>query len=155
MELYRQDLLARPEAYGAMVRANAVPALNTYGEMPAQSALSTYLTGYMAWGSAQVHMAFGVGQALDEMAAGQWHLAEATMATLMAGLELLLVDQSRWSMGWLLTHLPDPPWHLFSTCPQYDPTRPYGCPAPTPWIVAAGQYVKDAASLEELGRKQH
>ena len=157
LELYRQDFLAHPEMYAKLVRDNAATALDPGldGAAP-HGAFVAFLTRYMAWGRAPrgtMYLAFGIGHALDMMGRGQWHLAEATMSVLLAGLEQSLLDYGRWNLGWLFCHLPDPPWHLLATAPPADPARPYGKLAPASWVVAASAYVKDAAALEELRRR--
>ena len=110
----------------------------------------------MAWGRASkttVHLAYGMAHCLDLMSAGRWLLAEATLATMLTGLEQSLLDEGRWSIWWLFSHLPDPPWHLLATGPVSDQGRPFGRLAPPAWTAAAGAYVRDVAALEEMRRR--
>ena len=156
LELYRRDFLSKPEVYTKTVRENAAVALDMHVDAPPANLFVSFLTRYMAWGRASkatVHLAYGMGHCLDQMAAGRWSHAEATLATLLAGLEQSLLDEGRWTVGWLLTHLPDPPWHLLSTSPATAQGRPFGRLAPPSWTAAASAYVRDAAALEELRRR--
>ena len=56
-------------------------------------------------------------------------------------------------MPWMITHLPDPPWHLLSVAASKDASRPYGKLALVQLSVVAMQCMKEAAGYEELRRK--
>ena len=116
----------------------------------------TFLTRYMPWGRAPrsvIYMGFGIAHALDQLSSGHGEMAEGTLCSLMAALELAVLDNGRWDMPWMMTHLPDPPWHLLSTSPARDVTRPYGRLAPVQLSVTALQCVKEMATFDELRRK--
>ena len=90
---------------------------------------------------------------MDYMWAGKWSMAEAVLMLLMVALEQACLDRGRWTMAWLLTHLPEPPWTQLSQVPPVDPLRPFGRLAEPAWTAAAMAYVKDAAALSELRKK--
>ncbi|CAK0857394.1 unnamed protein product, partial [Prorocentrum cordatum] len=80
-------------------------------------------------------------------ARGDVHLAYG-LATVAGQLQAPL-DQGRWSMARLLTHLPEPPRCSFGQVPAHDALRPLGrlsCPS---WTAAAMAFVKGAAALSE------
>ena len=56
-------------------------------------------------------------------------------------------------MAWLLTHLPELPWHVLQQGMQPDSLRPFGRLADRGWTAAAMAYVRDAAGLTELRNK--
>ena len=146
-----------------MVRENAATALDpSVDGVAPQGAYVAFLTRYLSWGRAPrgtIYVDYGIAHSLDMMRRGQWLLAEATLSVLLAGLKQSLLDYGRWNMGLPFGHLPDAPWHLLATAPPADPARPYGKLAPASWVMAAGEYFRDAAALEELrrrgGRTQH
>lgn len=99
------------------------------------------------------YLGWGIATALDQVAQNDWAAAELTMLLLMVAIEQSCLDGGRWTLAWLLTWLPEPPWHQISQAPSADPLRPFGRLAPPDWTAAAMAYVKDAASLIELRGK--
>ena len=99
------------------------------------------------------HLGFGIATALDHIAAQEWDQAEAVLCLLMVAIEQSSLDNSRWQLAWLLTHLHEPPWHLMASGPAAGLGRPFGRLADPAWTAAAMAYVRDAAALEEARRK--
>ena len=87
------------------------------------------------------------------MAAGRHEQAEALLLLLLVALEQSCLDQGRWSMAWLMTHMPEPPWQLMAQTPSSDPLRPFGRLAEPAWTAAAMAFTKDAAALAEIRRR--
>ena len=156
MELLKKDFYANPSRRSDVIRQNAQVALDAFAE-PTPTPYVNYFTRYLSWGKAPrsvIHLGFGMAYALDQMSVGETAGAEAMLASLLAALELSCLDSGRWEMPWLITHLPDVPWHLLSVTPTPTGVRPYGRLAPVQLSVVAMQMVKEAASFEELRRKQ-
>ena len=84
------------------------------------------------------------------MQSGHWLAAEAHLHLLLAALEVSQYDGGRWQMAWLLTHMPEPPWHMFAMAqPPQDAIRAYGRLVDPLWIEGASQYIADVAKLRE------
>ena len=101
-------------------------------------------SGYLAW---------RIATAPDQIDAGNTKEAELTLMLLMVGVEQACLDHGRWTLAWLLTWLPEPPWMHLSKQPPSDPLRPFGHLPPPEWSAAAMAYVKDAAALGEIRQK--
>ena len=104
-------------------------------------------------GRGVTHLGFLIGHALDSMQRGDWMKAEAQLCMGLVALEQSLHDSGRWGLAWLMTHLPEPPWHLLQQGMGPDALRPFGRLADPSWAAAAMCYVKDAAAMSELRRK--
>ena len=68
---------------------------------------------------------------------GELEYAEALLHLLLCGVEQSLYDEGRWSMAWLATHLPEPPWHMRHMQAPSDGIWPYGRLTPPEWVAAS------------------
>ena len=88
------------------------------------------------------------------MEAGQWYEAEAQLALLLCAAEQAALREWRWNTAWLLTHLPEPPWHQISHLPPRDAVRPLTRLADQPWVASAVAFAKDLSALAEAEKNQ-
>ena len=157
LELYRADLESRPQAWSQKIRSNAVKAVGITPALKGEDiGMQGFLLRFMPWGKAGkgvTYLGFLIAQALDLFEAGQWHMGEALLYLGLTALEQSLHDAGRWGFAWLLTHQPEPPWHLLQSGPQPDGMRPFGRLAEAGWTAAAMAFARDAASLAELRKK--
>ena len=98
-------------------------------------------------------LGFGVATLCDLNKAQKWHESDALALLLMAAIEQVTLDEGRWALGWLYTHLPQPPWSRISHKPAHDPLRPHPKMLPESWAAAAAGYVKEMSTLTELRKK--
>ena len=94
---FSEDLRVRSHA----IRSNASTAVEAHGETSTPQPFLTFLTRYMPWGRAPrsvIYMGFGKAHALDQLSSGHGEMAEGTLCSLMAALELAVLDNSRWDM---------------------------------------------------------
>ena len=96
---------------------------------------------------------FGLAIAFDQMRDGLWAEAEDTVARLLVGGEQSAIDEGKWPLAWMLTHLVDPPWSRVQTQRRGE-TRPFGRLSDPSMVASAIAYMKDLASLEEIRKKQ-
>ena len=157
METFRQILQRDPRRVTAQVRANAKRAMmaSPSDTDPRVTSLREFMMRHVPFGKAKTsaYVSLAVAAALDQMAAGDWDGAEAGLCLLLCALEQSAIDNGRWQLGWLLTHQPEPPWHLLQGQAHADPLRPFGKLSEPAWSAAAMAYVKDAAALAELRKK--
>ncbi|CAK0879549.1 unnamed protein product [Prorocentrum cordatum] len=143
--LLRRDLLARPAAWSAIIRANAEQALAGANDDPDPRARSLVefvaRTGAINRGDrTAANMGFGLARVADLMARGQREMAEAV---------ILL-----WQLALLLARLPEPLWTQMAAgaSGSVGCLRPFAHLAEPAWTTAAMGYAKDAASLAEIRR---
>ena len=157
LEIWRRQLEANPASITATVRRNARRALaaSDADTDPRVNSMREFLAKAVAFGQAKgvAYLAYGIATVVDFLAAGQAERAEATLLLLMCAIEQSCLDRGRWSLAWLLTHLPEPPWGQIAQSPPSDPLRPFGRLSEPAWTAAAMAYTKDAAALNELRRK--
>lgn len=157
LEVYRRQLESQPAAYTATIRRNARRAMSAgdHDTDPRVNSMREFLTRSVPFGQAKgvAYLGFGMATVADYMAEGQWEKAEATVLLLFCAVEQASLDRGRWSLAWLLTHLPEPPWGQIAQTPPADALRPFGRLSEPAWTAAAMAYTKDAAALNEMRRK--
>ena len=99
------------------------------------------------------YLGYGIGRALDLIAAGRPEQAEAALLLLLVALEQASKDNGRWQLAWMLTFALDPPWARMTSSARSDPLRPFGHLAGPGWTTACMAYTRDAATLAEVRRK--
>lgn len=105
---------------------------------------STYRTlGYMGWGLASVW---------DLMHAGRLDKAFGLLSLLLVSVEQAALDEGRWSLAWLLTLLPDPPFQSMGRRPYENLHRPFARLSDPRWVAASMAYVRDVDRLLSLRR---
>ena len=127
LELYRQNLEQDPASWSKRIRANATRALHESGT--GEASMVDFLTKFMPFGKAgkgMTYVAYLMAHAADQMLRGDWYRAEATILLGLTSFEQALHDNQRWSMAWLLTHLPEPPFHVLQGGVPLDSRRPFG-----------------------------
>ena len=156
MELFRNDLSENPGQWSERVRLNAQRAVSESIDPDRAPTMHEFMLKYMPWGKAGrrvTYLGFLIATALDCMQRGEWLRGEAILYLGLVALEQSLHDSGRWGMAWLMTHLPEPPWHILQQGMTPDSIRPFGRLADPGWTAAAMAYVRDAASLAELRKK--
>ena len=152
MELLRSELIERPQDLTAKVRANRGKVLAGAASGPqAGAGTKAYLASEVAFGDSKglAYLAFGMAEVFDLMEAGRWHAAEAQLALLLVAVEQAANQKWRWSLAWLMTHLPEPPWHAIARHPRPDAIRPLAKLAEPSWVAAAIAYLKDVQVVSE------
>ena len=59
----------------------------------------------------------------------------------------------KWNAGWLLTHLPEPPWEAVNRVPPANPVWSMRGLAAPDWVAATAQHLRDIATLAEVEKK--
>ena len=77
----------------------------------------------------------------------------ALLMMLLVAVEQSTLDQGRWQLAWLLSHLPEPPGTQLSQVAPPDPLCPFGSLSEPGWTAAAMAYTKDAAALSEIRKR--
>ena len=83
------------------------------------------------------------------MGQGLWEKAEDQLALLLCACEQCAHDDGRWTVAWLLTHLPEPNWTRVGVQPRGDAIRPFARLPDPSWVTTAIALNKDVASLKE------
>ena len=115
-----------------------------------------FVTRWMSWGKAAkgtIFLSFGLAHACDRCPLGEWEHAEALLHLLLCCVEQSLYDEGMWSLAWLVTHLPEPPWHMMHMQAPSDGIWPYGRLTPPEWVAASMQFITDAAKLAEVRKR--
>ena len=152
MELLRRSMMSDRPGVTARIRLNRNRALMG---MTASEATQTSTRDFlikevpMGHNKTGAYLAFGLAEVFDLMEAGEWDAAEMTVGLLLCGVEQAAREQWRWHTGWLLTHLPEPPFHLVQRDADLSAVRPFAKLAEPAWTVSAMQLVTDAAKLKE------
>ena len=152
IEERRHAFATNPGEFTRMIRANAARAMSVPSGAPTATMVE-FMTRWMPWGSTskgQVFLAFGIAHVVDQLALGNWESGEATLHLLLCALEQSVYDQGRWTMAWLVTMLPEPPWHMLQGARPSEHIWPYGRLSPHEWIAASMQFVREAAQLAEV-----
>ena len=158
LEMQRLDFERNKGKYASRVRANINKALRAYSTDAAGSrneSAREFFAEEVDMGNMRTlaFLTFGVATAFDQMQAGEWVEAEDTLARLLVGSEQCSLDDSKWQLAWLLTHLPDPPWHRIAGRKHREQTKPFAKLSDPAWVAAAIAYTKDVAALQELHKK--
>ena len=150
----------RPEAVSQIIRRNAAEANLAGPETIERSddrlvSLREYLLNHMAFDKAKgtAYLGWALATVADLMKVGAWREAEATVLLCLAAIEQVTLDEGRWQVAWLFTHLPEPPWQRISRRPPQGALRPFTRLIPASWAAAAASYVRDMATLTELKKK--
>ncbi len=157
MELLRRSIAQNPRKATERIRHNRTLALSGMSALEAQGqSKRTYVIKEMALGHNRTgtYLAFGLAEALDLMEAGEWYRAELTIALLLAALEQAAMEDWHWQTAWLLTHLPEPPFHLVNRAPDRASVRPFSKLADPAWVACAMQLTSDAARLQEARKRR-
>ena len=106
---------------------------------PRVDSLREFLVRECPFGCARTaaYLGFGIATALDQLQRGEGEAAQRTLLLLLTALEQSCIDKGKWNLAWLLTHLPEPPWHHLAQSPPADALRPFGKLAHPSWIAAA------------------
>ena len=152
MEILRRSMMSDKVGVTARIRLNRNRALVG---MSASEGTPTSTRDFlikevpMGHNKTGAYLSFGLAEVFDLMEAGEWEAAEMTVGLLLCGIEQAAREQWRWNTGWLLTHLPEPPFHLVQRDADLSAVRPFAKLAEPAWTVSAMQLVTDAAKLKE------
>ena len=94
-------------------------------------------------------LGWGLATAWDELSDGNVESALATLSLLLVAIEQAALDDGSWSLAWLLTLLPEPPWATMNRRPDTNALRPFSRLADTQWIAAAISYIRDVEKIRE------
>ena len=86
------------------------------------------------------------------MERGEWHLAEAHLAMLLAAGEQASMDDWRWHNASRLILQPAPPFHALIAVPGSTLEEPISHLADPGWLGACMAYAKDVAVFKEAGK---
>lgn len=152
LEMLAQHFLANPAAYSTAVEGRlrlaasqmpgcaANPHPSARGYVQHEMAFGTFKTlGYLAW---------GIATAWDHLQAGSSSEAYAVLSMLLVAIEQVTLDDGRWTVGWVLTLLPEPPWGTMAR--KADTARPFGRLADPRWTAVAMAYLKDLDRLSTV-----
>jgi len=148
MELQRRHLQNHPVAVARAVRRLMGQASGTDPQSP-QDALG-YYTRYGTFQNNRdaALIAWLMGSLWNLMEVGAHDEAHALL-----GLGLAAVEQwglsGRLDLGYLWTHLPEPPWGVLQRPPQQISLRPYSRLAEPSWVAAMVAYLKDLEAMED------
>lgn len=156
LEITRRVLGQDPASISARVRDNRNRRLGMMASAEGgRLATRDYLIREVPFGGAKTaaYAAFGLASIFDAMEQHEWHRAEAETALLLCAFEQAALEEWRWHTAWLLTHLPEPPFHLISHRVPADSIRPLAGLADPSWTAAAVAYLKDVAILQESRKR--
>ena len=158
MEVCRRRMEECPRTHAATIRRNGRRLLSFgahEGSADPRIASMVEVVKTFNFGRAKAvpFLAWGMAHVADLMKAGRHDGAESFTLTLLMAVEQSTLDNGRWSLAWLLTHLPVPPWTSIAANPPPDPLRPFGQLAEPQWTTVAMAYAKDAAALSEIRKK--
>ena len=156
MEILRRSMIQDVGAVTARIRRDRNQAMMGIGSYQGQaSSTRDYLTKELAMGHNKTgcYLAFDLAEVFDLMEAGAWQQAEMTVGLLLCAVEQAALENWHWQTGWLLTHLPEPPFHLVSRQPDTAAVRPFSKLADHAWVASALQMTKDAATIQEAQKK--
>ena len=100
--------------------------------------------GYMLW------LLCTVADLLHQGATSQ---AEALVLLGICAGEQASLDEGRWTLAWMFTHLPEPDWGRVGRRPNASVLRPFSRLLPPAWAAAASAFVRDMSALSELKKK--
>jgi hypothetical protein len=156
-ESLRRDMFEHPRKYIRAIRENAKRELRaTPDETDSRcESMYLYLEKHVPFDKARAsaYLGFGLATIADYQRRGDLDKAELLTLLLLVALEQSCLDSGRWSLAWLLTHQPEPPWHSIRHAPQQDSLRPFARLADPVWTASAMAYTKDAAALNEIRKK--
>jgi hypothetical protein len=155
-EVYRRYFDSNPGHYAARVRERIGQARGI-GPWAQDDARRTSATEFFteqvpfpAHAKTLTYFAFGVARAFDQMSLGLWVEAEDTLAKLMVVAEQTARSDGKIDFGWVLSHLPDPPWNRLLRPGQHGSHDHFALLSDPAWVAAAIGYLKDAQSLQEM-----
>ena len=157
LEIWRRWFEKFPEKYTQVVRENIVR--HQKGELsagdPRVRSSRQFFNGAVPMGKGRTipYIALGLCTVFDQMDAGLWVEAEATVAALLVAIEQSCLDKGRWDRAWLMTHLPEPNWHMVAWEAPSNALRPFAKLADPAWTASVIAYTKDATLLEESRKR--
>lgn len=155
MEILRRAMMANMKGVTQRIRANRNLSLRGLGNLGSHPCTTRdYLTKEVALGHNKTgtYLAFGLADVFDLLEAGQTEQAEMTVGLLLCAVEQSALESWHWQTGWLLTHLPEPPFHAVNRQPEPAAVRPFSKLAESSWVASALQMAKDAATIQEARR---
>ena len=160
MEAWRKLLREQPQSVSKIMRRQVAEA-NLGGPESVETpdarvhSLREYLTSNICFDKSRGLAYFGWALATigDLMRAGAWYEAEAELLLTLACIEQVTLDDGRWGLAWILTHLPEPPWARISHRAPNSTLKPFTRMLPPSWAAAAASYVRDMNALHELKKK--
>jgi len=140
----------QPERVSAAVLCNAAAELGI--ALPQIPRLRTYLEQKVAFGNLRTltFSAFLMAAVADAANSNQPELSRALANLGVAAYEQCALEGgSNWTIPWLLTTVPEPPWALVQRTLQGSILHPHSKLLDPRWAVAVGGYVADTVKLQE------
>ena len=162
-EHYRRHFEQKKGEYSGYVEANMRKhrriTMDTNG--PRAESMREFVCDYQPIGQDETlgRVTFAVAVARDQLKAGQTVEALDTLHRLLVAIEQASLEGGetrRWDLAWLVSHLPEPPWHRFQGARKNRASSTEGrfsLLAEPAWVAAAMAYLNDCAKLEESRRK--
>ena len=152
MELLADLLRRQPGVFTASVERAMLRAASHHPGAAAEPIASAraYLMHEVPFGSFRTlgFLGWGIATAWDHLRDGRIPEARAVLSLLLVAIEQVALDEGKWSLAWLLTHLPEPPWATMSRRPEAGALRPFARLADARWIAAAMGYMRDIERLQ-------
>ena len=148
--------MTRPEEVTRRVRANRDRAMGgVAGSTGGPLTMRGYLSSEVPFGNAKTaaYLMFGMADVFDMLERGDWHLAEAHLALLLAAGEQAALQSWTWPLAWLVTQLPEPAWSRIRHQPVPDTARPLSRLADQSLMSAVVAYYRDVSLVMEAQRK--
>ena len=153
-EILRRGFDAKPGSYAQAVEANIVKArAGPWVRPDMKASAEEFLAELVPFDPAEVilvYLAFGIARAFDEQMAGQHVQSHDTLAKLLVAVEQIARDKGDVRVGWLLTHLPDPPWSRLLRPSQRGSHQDFAMLSSPEWVAAAMAYVKDVNAVHAI-----
>ena len=156
-ETLRRDMFEHPRKYIRTIRENAKREMRAspHGTDSRCESMYLYLEKHVPFDKARAsaYLGFVLATIADYQRRGELDKAELMTLLMLVALERACLDSGRWSLAWLMTHQPEPPWHSIRHAPQEDALRPFARLAGSVWTASAMAYTKDAAALNEIRKE--
>ena len=160
LEMIKRDLRKTPGKAATVVRRNAREAVMNGPDAgvascdPRVDSIREFVMRHFQFGKFKTmpYLVLAMATAMDQMKAGMWLEAEDTLALTLCAAEQCALDGGRWNTAWLLTHMPEPPWHLLQSSTT-ESVRPFAKLPESTWVAATVAYAKDVATMAELRKK--
>ncbi len=149
-ELQRQELVSRPSSVTAAVRTRMATSLGTDATQPQDAQAYFQRHGRFAKQNRDgAYMATVLGAIWNHLELGQTDAAQALTATALAATDQWGITGDL-EVGFLWTHLPEPPWALLQRGGGASASsQPYTPLAPPRWVAATVAYLKDMDVLTQ------
>jgi hypothetical protein len=160
MEAWRKQLKTQPENITAAICSNMRAAVAAGSDFVSEDeAVAGSATGHVTQevgfdrARGFTYLMYGLATIFNYMGKKQWASAEALCGLVLAAGEQRTLDSGRWTLAWLVTHLPEPPWQRINHKPSDKPLRPHSNLLSPMSVASAAADTRDMAVLGDLKKK--